>query len=65
MPDFKCTREGKCFGRRKTGICDILTLQIHKPKCPFQKPFRFKKADGSEYGFHDRYMTYEGKEGEG
>ena len=68
MPDFKCTREGKCFGRRKNGICDVLTLPIHKDKCPFQKPFRFAKEDGSRYDFVDRYgiygMKFEPEEGD-
>lgn len=60
MPDFKCTRDGKCFGRRDDGGCDVMTK---KPKadrpCPFQKPDRFKKADGSEYDFDDHIWDYE------
>lgn len=60
MPDFKCTREGKCFGRRDDGICDVLTHPIHKDKCPFQKPFRFAKEDGSKYNFPDRQYIIDG-----
>ncbi|MBQ1314889.1 MAG: hypothetical protein IIY57_01740, partial [Erysipelotrichaceae bacterium] len=61
MSDFKCTRQGECFGRRPNGYCDVMTLSpnINRP-CPFQKPKRFRKKDGSKYDFPDRQYIVDG-----
>lgn len=62
MPDFKCPRQGECFGRLGSGVCNVLSVQPKKNKpCPFQKPIRFKRKDGSDYSFEDHIWDYEDK----
>lgn len=68
MPDFKCNDDRPCFGRKEDGSCDVLREPFKNKPCPFCKPKRFLKADGSRYDFIDRYgiygMKFEPKEGD-
>jgi hypothetical protein len=53
MPDFKCNDDRPCFGRKEDGLCDVLREPFKNKPCPFCKPKRFRKADGSKYHFPD------------
>jgi hypothetical protein len=60
MPDFKCNDERPCFGRKKDGFCDVLSEPFKNKPCPFCKPKRFRKKDGSTYNFPDRQYIIDG-----
>ena len=50
--DNRCHDFRPCFARNKKGFCKVLQATYKNGKCPFCKPSRNKRADGSDYPFY-------------